>query len=41
MIFEKKNTTDSSLAMTAFNKGVYLVKISEGTKSWIKKIIIN
>jgi endonuclease I/chitodextrinase len=40
-VFERKNTTDSTLSLTTVNKGVYLVKITDDTKSIIKKIIIN
>jgi endonuclease I len=40
-VYERKNTTDSALSLTAINKGVYLIKIIDQTKTSVKKIIIN
>lgn len=41
MVYERKNTTGSTLTVTNLNKGVYLVKITDDTKSLTKKMIIN
>jgi chitodextrinase len=40
-VFERKNADGSNLSVTNLNKGVYLVKITDDTKSLIKKLIIN
>lgn len=40
-VFEIKNADGSNLSVTNLNKGVYLVKITDDTKSLIKKLIIN
>jgi endonuclease I/chitodextrinase len=40
-VFERKNADGSNLSVTNLNKGVYLVKITDETKSLIKKLIIN
>ncbi len=40
-VFETKNADGSNLSVTNLNKGVYLVKITDDTKSLIKKLIIN
>jgi endonuclease I/chitodextrinase len=40
-VYERKNTTGSTLTVTNLNKGVYLVKITDDSKSLIKKLIIN
>lgn len=40
-VFERKNADGSNLAVTNLKKGVYLVKITDDTKSLIKKLIIN
>jgi endonuclease I/chitodextrinase len=40
-VFERKNTVGSTLSVTNLNKGVYLVKITDDSKSLIKKLIIN
>jgi endonuclease I/chitodextrinase len=40
-VFEIKNADGSALSVTNLNKGVYLVKITDDSKSLIKKLIIN
>ncbi|MFE3866543.1 endonuclease [Flavobacterium sp. LS2P90] len=40
-VFERKNADGSNLSVTNLNKGVYLVKITDDSKSLIKKLIIN
>ncbi|MFE3849179.1 T9SS type A sorting domain-containing protein [Flavobacterium sp. LB3P45] len=40
-VFERKNDDGSNLSVTNHNKGVYLVKITDDSKSLIKKLIIN
>jgi endonuclease I/chitodextrinase len=40
-VFEIKNADGSNLSVTNLNKGVYLVKITDDSKSLIKKLIIN
>jgi endonuclease I/chitodextrinase len=40
-VFEIKNADGSNLSITNLNKGVYLVKITDDSKSLIKKLIIN
>lgn len=40
-VFERKNADGSNLSVTNHNKGVYLVKITDDSKSLIKKLIIN
>lgn len=40
-VFEVKNTDRSNITVTNLEKGVYLVKIMDETKSTIKKLIVN
>jgi endonuclease I/chitodextrinase len=40
-VFEKENTTSSSIAVSNLSKGIYLVKLTKGSKSITKKIVIN
>lgn len=40
-VFESKNADGSNLSVTNLKKGVYLVKITDSSKSLIKKLIIN
>lgn len=40
-VFERKNTSVTALSVSHLNKGLYLVKISDDTKTSIKKIIVN
>ena len=40
-VFERKNADGSNLSVTNLNKGVYMVKITDDSKSLIKKLIIN
>lgn len=40
-VFEKKNTDKSSLSASKLSKGVYFVKITNDSKSSVKKLIVN
>jgi endonuclease I len=40
-VFERNNTNATALSISHLNKGVYLIKIIDQTKTSVKKIIIN
>lgn len=40
-VFEKLNTMGSSISVSHFQKGIYLVKLTKNSKTVIKKIVIN
>ncbi|MEZ7504255.1 endonuclease [Flavobacterium sp. Arc2] len=40
-VFEKNNTNGTPLSISHLNKGLYLIKITDDTKTSIKKIIVN